>query len=62
MQSLVCTVPFPRDIRPTQYIIQVTSDRWLGSDRRFTMAFKDLILPHHKQPHTGTAFIIIIII
>ncbi|XP_035221215.1 activating signal cointegrator 1 complex subunit 3-like isoform X2 [Stegodyphus dumicola] len=52
VQSLVFTIPLPRDTRPSQYLIRAVSDRWLGSDRSFVMSFQDLILPQHHQPHT----------
>lgn len=52
IQTLTCTIPFPRDNRPVQYLIRVISDRWLGSDRQFVMSFENLILPQHRQPHT----------
>ncbi|XP_054714411.1 activating signal cointegrator 1 complex subunit 3-like [Uloborus diversus] len=52
VQSLMFTIPFPRDVRPNMYLIRAVSDRWLGSDRSFIMSFQDLILPQYQQPHT----------
>ncbi|XP_055949414.1 activating signal cointegrator 1 complex subunit 3-like [Argiope bruennichi] len=51
-QTLVFTIPLPKDVRPSQYLIRAVSDRWLGADREFAISFQDLILPQHKQPHT----------
>ncbi|GFQ81252.1 activating signal cointegrator 1 complex subunit 3 [Trichonephila clavata] len=52
VQSLVFTIPLPKEERPSQYIIRAVSDRWLGSDREFAISFQDLILPQYRQPHT----------
>ena len=40
------------DPLPSQYIVTVTSDRWLGSMNEEVVDFKHLILPEMYPPHT----------
>eukprot|EP01083_Nonionella_stella_P045188 121459_1 len=50
--TLEFSIPIQRDNRPTQYIIRVISDRWLGSDTTTALSFEHLILPEEKPPQT----------
>lgn len=51
IQMLVCTIPITEEI-PPQYLIHVTSDRWLGSENIVPVSFKHLILPDDHPPLT----------
>lgn len=50
-QSLVFTIPIFEPL-PSQYLVRVISDRWLGSDLTFPISFQHLILPEKHPPHT----------
>ncbi|XP_055382886.1 activating signal cointegrator 1 complex subunit 3 [Condylostylus longicornis] len=50
-QELVMTIPL-KDPLPSQYIIRVTSDTWLGSYESAALSFQHLILPEIHPPHT----------
>ncbi|XP_022662619.1 activating signal cointegrator 1 complex subunit 3-like [Varroa destructor] len=50
-QNLVFPIPVS-DPLPSQYLIHVDSDRWLGSDDEIPMPFEHLILPSVYMPHT----------
>ncbi|XP_067120382.1 activating signal cointegrator 1 complex subunit 3 isoform X2 [Centruroides vittatus] len=50
-QLLVCTIPITEPL-PTQYMIHITSDRWIGSEFTFPISFKHLILPDDHPPLT----------
>lgn len=50
-QEIVMTIPL-KDPLPSQYIIKVISDTWLGSSRYIPLSFKHLILPELHPPHT----------
>ncbi|XP_023223865.1 activating signal cointegrator 1 complex subunit 3-like [Centruroides sculpturatus] len=50
-QLLVCTIPITEPL-PTQYMIHITSDRWIGSEYTFPISFKHLILPDDHPPLT----------
>ncbi|KAG8186270.1 hypothetical protein JTE90_004616 [Oedothorax gibbosus] len=52
VQQLAFTIPLCRENAPSQYLIRAVSDRWLGSEREFSIRFDNLILPQHRQPHT----------
>lgn len=49
--ELVITIPLSEPL-PTQYLIRVTSDHWLGCEATFPLTFHDLILPDNHPPHT----------
>lgn len=51
-QELVVTIPLSESL-PTQYLVKVTSDHWLGCDATFPLTFHDLILPETHPPHTN---------
>lgn len=46
------TIPLVDPI-PAQYLIKVTSDRWLGCSAVLGVAVQNLILPESHPPHTG---------
>ncbi|KAF6205050.1 hypothetical protein GE061_019217 [Apolygus lucorum] len=50
-QELVMTIPLIEPI-PAQYLIKVTSDRWLGCSAVHAVAVQNLILPESHPPHT----------
>ncbi|XP_011865347.1 PREDICTED: activating signal cointegrator 1 complex subunit 3 [Vollenhovia emeryi] len=52
-QELVVTIPLSDESLPTQYLVKVTSDRWLGCETTFPLTFRDLILPETHPPHTN---------
>ncbi|XP_025995580.2 activating signal cointegrator 1 complex subunit 3 isoform X2 [Solenopsis invicta] len=52
-QELVVTIPLSEQSLPTQYLIKVTSDHWLGCEATFPLTFHDLILPETHPPHTN---------
>mgnify|MGYP002384779190 CR=1 FL=1 len=49
--KLTFTIPI-FDPMPSQYVIRVISDRWLGSDLVLPLSFKSLLLPEQHPPHT----------
>ncbi|XP_070529039.1 activating signal cointegrator 1 complex subunit 3 isoform X2 [Cardiocondyla obscurior] len=51
-QELVITIPLSESL-PTQYLVRVSSDHWLGSEATFPLTFQDLILPETHPPHTN---------
>lgn len=51
-QELVVTIPLSESL-PTQYLVKVTSDHWLGCEAVFPLTFHDLILPETHPPHTN---------
>jgi activating signal cointegrator complex subunit 3 len=50
-QELVFAIPITEPLCP-QYIVKVTSDRWLGAGATVAISFKHLILPEIHPPHT----------
>ncbi|KYM94799.1 Activating signal cointegrator 1 complex subunit 3 [Cyphomyrmex costatus] len=50
-QELVVTIPLSESL-PTQYLVKVTSDHWLGCEATFPLTFYNLILPETHPPHT----------
>ncbi|XP_063995820.1 activating signal cointegrator 1 complex subunit 3 isoform X2 [Diachasmimorpha longicaudata] len=50
-QELVMTIPLPEP-HPTQYIVKVISDRWLGCEQLLALNPQDLVLPETHPPHT----------
>lgn len=51
VQELVFTIPISEPL-PTQYMIKVASDRWLGCERSEPVSFRHLILPEQHPPNT----------
>lgn len=51
-QELVVTIPLSESL-PSQYLVKVTSDHWLGCEATFPLTFHDLILPETHPPHTN---------
>lgn len=51
-QEIVMTIPLTEPL-PSQYIVKVISDRWIGSENVLPLSFKNLILPETHPPHTG---------
>ncbi|XP_071560788.1 activating signal cointegrator 1 complex subunit 3 [Temnothorax nylanderi] len=51
-QQLVVTIPLSESL-PSQYLVKVTSDHWLGCEATFPLTFHDLILPETHPPHTN---------
>jgi activating signal cointegrator complex subunit 3 len=45
------TIPIYEPL-PSQYVVRVISDRWLGSDLVLPLSFKSLLLPEQHPPHT----------
>ncbi|XP_011704031.1 PREDICTED: activating signal cointegrator 1 complex subunit 3 isoform X2 [Wasmannia auropunctata] len=52
-QELVVTIPLSDASLPTQYLVRVTSDHWLGCETTIPLTFHDLILPETHPPHTN---------
>ena len=50
-QVLSFTIPIFEPL-PTQYIVKVVSDRWLGAESVTPISFRHLILPEMHLPHT----------
>jgi activating signal cointegrator complex subunit 3 len=50
-QLIVFTIPIFEPL-PSQYIVRVISDRWLGVEFSHSISFKHLILPELHPPHT----------
>jgi activating signal cointegrator complex subunit 3 len=50
-QLIVFTIPIFEPL-PSQYIVRVMSDRWLGVEFSHSISFKHLILPEQHPPHT----------
>ncbi|XP_014260585.1 activating signal cointegrator 1 complex subunit 3 [Cimex lectularius] len=50
-QELVMTMPLVEPL-PSQYIIKVTSDRWLGCSTVLPINVQNIILPESHPPHT----------
>ncbi|XP_019851379.1 PREDICTED: activating signal cointegrator 1 complex subunit 3-like [Amphimedon queenslandica] len=50
-QVLSFTIPIFEPL-PTQYIVKVVSDRWLGAESVTPISFRHLILPETHPPHT----------
>ena len=50
-QVLSFTIPIFEPL-PTQYIVKVVSDRWLGAESVTPISFRRLILPEMHLPHT----------
>jgi activating signal cointegrator complex subunit 3 len=50
-QLLVFTIPI-FDPLPSQYIVRVISDRWMGVEMSHAITFQHLILPDKHPPHT----------
>lgn len=50
-QELVMTIPLNEPL-PAQYIVKVTSDRWLGCENMLPLKIHDLILPEIHPPYT----------
>jgi activating signal cointegrator complex subunit 3 len=50
-QTIVFTIPIFEPL-PSQYIIRVISDKWLGVEFSHSVSFKHLILPDQHPPHT----------
>jgi activating signal cointegrator complex subunit 3 len=48
---LSLTVPCPEPL-PSQYLVHVLSDRWVGIDEVHTVSFRHLVLPDQHPPHT----------
>ena len=51
-QELVMTIPLSEPL-PSQYLVKIASDRWLGCETIHPLSFKNLILPECHPPHTG---------
>lgn len=51
-QELVITIPLSEPL-PTQYLVRITSDHWLGCESTLPLTFHDLILPETHPPHTN---------
>jgi len=51
-QELIFTIPISEPL-PTQYLIRIVSDRFLGSSQTLPVSFKHLILPEQHPPHTN---------
>lgn len=51
-QEVIFTIPITEPL-PTQYIIRIVSDRFLGSTQNIPVSFKHLILPEQHPPHTN---------
>lgn len=49
--ELVFTIPLVEP-RPSQYLVRVSSDRWMGSVMTHPLSFLDLRLPESFTPHT----------
>ncbi|KAA3671081.1 activating signal cointegrator complex subunit 3 [Paragonimus westermani] len=49
---VVCTIPLFEPF-PTQYLVRVSSDQWLGADTVYPLSFKRLLLPPPDPPHTN---------
>ncbi|KAF6768647.1 hypothetical protein AHF37_04890 [Paragonimus kellicotti] len=49
---VVCTIPLFEPF-PTQYLVRVSSDQWLGADTVCPLSFKRLLLPPPDPPHTA---------
>lgn len=52
VQEVAFTIPVHEPL-PSQYVIRVSSDRWLGSVSVASVALKDIILPELHAVHTG---------
>ncbi|XP_036144237.1 activating signal cointegrator 1 complex subunit 3 isoform X2 [Monomorium pharaonis] len=52
-QELVITIPLSEQSLPTQYLVRIMSDHWLGCETSFPLTFHDLILPETHPPHTN---------
>ncbi|XP_051173908.1 activating signal cointegrator 1 complex subunit 3 [Leptopilina boulardi] len=50
-QELVMTIPLTEPL-PSQYLVKIVSDRWLGCEVIHPLSFKNLILPETHPPHT----------
>lgn len=50
-QLVVFTIPIFEPL-PSQYIVRLLSDRWLGVEFSHAISFKHLILPDQHAPHT----------
>jgi activating signal cointegrator complex subunit 3 len=50
-QQIVFTIPIFEPL-PSQYIVRVISDTWLGVEFTHSVSFKHLILPDSHPPHT----------
>lgn len=50
-QLLVFTIPIFEPL-PSQYLVRMISDRWLGCEFTHAITFKHLILPERHPPHT----------
>jgi activating signal cointegrator complex subunit 3 len=50
-QELIFTIPIFEPL-PSQYIVRVVSDKWLGVEFTHSLSFKHLILPELHPPHT----------
>lgn len=50
-QLIVFTIPICEPL-PSQYIVRVVSDKWLGIEFTHSISFKHLILPEQHPPHT----------
>ncbi|CAF0861832.1 unnamed protein product [Brachionus calyciflorus] len=50
-QLVVFTIPIFEPL-PSQYIVRVISDKWLGVEFTHSVSFKHLILPDQHPPHT----------
>ncbi|KAF5398907.1 Activating signal cointegrator 1 complex subunit 3 isoform a [Paragonimus heterotremus] len=48
---VMCTIPLFEPF-PTQYLVRVSSDQWLGADTVCPLSFKRLLLPPPDPPHT----------
>ncbi|CAH8646705.1 unnamed protein product [Dicrocoelium dendriticum] len=46
-----CTIPLFEPF-PTQYVVRVLSDQWLGADSLCALSFSRLLLPSQASPHT----------
>lgn len=46
------TIPLTEPL-PSQYLVKIVSDRWLGCEVIHPLSFKNLILPETHPPHTG---------
>jgi len=51
-QEVIFTIPITEPL-PTQYMVRIVSDRFLGSTQTIPVSFKHLILPEHHPPHTN---------
>lgn len=49
--DMAFTVPLAEPL-PSQYLVRITSERWIGCSFTHILSFRDLILPESYPPHT----------